>query len=217
MPIQVTRPRLIVAVAFVLIALALLLGVVAAPPPAEVGAAVRETGPPSGPSLLVSEFSDSRSQLWLIDPLRPERARCVPGRRSRAGLGAARGGLARRGDPGLRSAQAGAARRRDGGVVVAERRQRAGAAGRWGGSGWGRGVVGRWRVDSGAADDGRGRRSTRVRGGGGGSGNGARGDTSNRGRRRRGARGGARGRRVAVGGADDAQRQPTLEPGGSGR
>ena len=71
MPIQVTRPRLIVAVAFVLIALAFLLGVVAAPPPAEVGAAVRQSGPPSGPSLLVSEFSDSRSQLWLIDPQDP--------------------------------------------------------------------------------------------------------------------------------------------------
>ena len=66
---QITRPRLIVALALSLALFALLLGVVFPPSPPNAGAIVSEAG--GGPQLLVSEFADRQSTLWLVDPKAP--------------------------------------------------------------------------------------------------------------------------------------------------
>ena len=62
-------PRLIVALALSLALFALLLGVAFPPSPPNAGAIVSEAG--GGPQLLVSEFADRQSTLWLVDPKAP--------------------------------------------------------------------------------------------------------------------------------------------------
>ena len=66
---HITRPRLIVALAFSLALFALLLGVAFPASPPDAGAVVGETR--DGPRLLVSEFTDRVSTLWLVEPTRP--------------------------------------------------------------------------------------------------------------------------------------------------
>lgn len=66
---HIIRPRLIVALAFFLALFALLLGVAFPAAPPDARAVVSETR--AGPQLLVSEFADRVSTLWLVEPERP--------------------------------------------------------------------------------------------------------------------------------------------------
>ena len=66
---HITRPRLIVGLTFFLVLFALLPEVAFPAVPQDAGAVVNETS--TGPQLLVSEFTDRVSSLWLVDPELP--------------------------------------------------------------------------------------------------------------------------------------------------
>ncbi len=69
MRVQITRPRMIAAAAAGLALLALILGVAFPPDSPNAGALSVPSAP--APALLVSEFDDAASRLWLVDPADP--------------------------------------------------------------------------------------------------------------------------------------------------